>query len=417
MKLGIFLDGTFIPERDGASARFAQLPRHLSIQGDDVTVFHCYRGWSDLGRIAMEPFQTHVFHPEVFYGQLDRLIAIVQSTGVNVIQMDAPETIRCLGIPIAQATKAKIVYEAHYHTSTVASALNEPPARVQDLRTLERDICREVDHIIVFTEADRDRWITLSGCPSDRISVVPFGVERVIANQDASNRDGVVFLGNLFYEPNTNALLRIMNDVVPVLRALRPNTPVTIIGDIPGDLAAECRRGGIDVCGEVSDPFQFLTRAAVGLAPVSESSGVRVKILQYLAAGLPVVSTTAAAEGLSFPAIFIENDMRDVAFRCADILSQPDKYYKYISSTQTIMREGLLWPHVAKVAAGVYANVMARPSRRRFTSQVSALPAPAFPRWIHEVLRKGRFANADMRALGGGHRVCGRGKLECHDAV
>ena len=176
MQLGVFIDGTFMPERDGASARFAQLPSALVHSGTQLVVFHCYRGWSDLAQIAQAPFRTYLISPHDFYEDLEGLIGLVRETGVTTIQMNDAETVCRIGYPLAEALNLKIIFEAHYHTSTLAKSLGASHSRIAGLERLERDICRHLDHVIVFTEEDRRRWTTLSGCPSDRISIVPFGV-------------------------------------------------------------------------------------------------------------------------------------------------------------------------------------------------------------------------------------------------
>lgn len=390
VRIGIFIDGTFVPPRDGASARFAHLPRSLAELGHQVTVFHCYRGWSDLHQVAQEPFPTYVFHPDVFYGDMDCLTGVVRERGINVLQMDAPETIRSIGIPLAAATGARIVYDSLYHTSTLAKALGESRERVDELRAIEREMATETDRILVLTDADRDRWLSQSDCSQGRISVVPFGVEDVASEPPSG--DDIVFLGNLFFEPNRRAVVRIACEILPRLRVLRPGATATVIGDIPADLRELCVQANIQVAGEVANPRRLLDRAGVGIAPVSESSGVRVKILDYLAAGLPVVASSTAAEGLDFPAVFIAEDSRRAADRCANILENRASYDAAVRQTLARLRERL-WPNIAKATHAVYETVLrSAPVIRRSTHGLSRPPL-RMPLWMQAMLRSGRFAN------------------------
>lgn len=398
MPLGVFIDGTFIPERDGASTRFALMPRHLSLQGTEVVVFHCHRGWSNLAQIALEPFPTYFFPPEVFYSDLDCLVPILRNAGIDMIQMNDAETIRRIGYRLADALDAKVIYEAHYHTSTLATALGASPARVEALCVLERDVSEHADHLIVFTEEDQHRWTSLSGWPKDRVSIVPFGVDGVLPGEYPGDRHGLVFIGNLFYEPNRRAVQRIATEIMPNVRSVRPNTNVVVIGDIPGELRSLCLNAGIEAIGEVPDPLPWLARAAIGLAPVSEGTGVRAKILRCLAAGMPVVATPAAAEGLRLPALFIENESWGAALRCVDILDRPSHYAPFVRETQRVLRERFLWPDIARTAAGVYARVREQTETRRPPRQQHG--SPGLPMWIEEVLQKGRFADADTTNLG-----------------
>jgi glycosyltransferase involved in cell wall biosynthesis len=345
----------------------------------------------------MEPFPTYFFPPEVYYSDLDCLVRILREVGVDIIQMNDAETISRIGFRLAKALDIKVVYEAHYHTSTLATALGASPARVEALRVLERDVSEHVDHLIVFTNEDRNRWM-LSGCPGNRVSVVPFGVDVILSGEYPAGRQGLVFIGNLFYEPNQRAVRRIVTEIVPIVRSMRPNTPVVVIGDIPNDLRELCFRSGIEVVGEVPDPLPWLASAAVGLAPVSEASGVRVKILQYIAAGMPVVATTAAAEGLNLPAVFVEDDSRSAALRCVDMLDRPDHYEPFIRRAKNVLSEGFLWPNIARTAGSVYARIEGGVRSRLPLRQQD--DSPVLPMWIEEVLLKGRFSDANRGGMG-----------------
>jgi hypothetical protein len=131
---------------------------------------------------------------------------------------------------------------------------------------------------------------------------------------------------------------------------------------------------------------------------VSEGTGVRAKILRCLAAGMPVVATAAAAEGLRLPALFIENEPLGAALCCVDILDRPSHYAPFVRETKSVLLERFLWPDIARTAAGVYARVMEQTKTRRPPRQ--QLSSPGLPMWIEEVLQKGRFADADTTGLG-----------------
>jgi hypothetical protein len=208
----------------------------------------------------------------------------------------------------------------------------------------------------------------------------------------------MVFIGNLFYEPNRRAVERIAVEILPAVRSERPTATAVVVGDIPRDLRTLCLRAGIEVVGEVADPTPWLTQATLGLAPVSEGSGVRVKILQYLAAGLPVVATSVAAEGLTFPAVFLEDDSQAAALRCADMLTRPEHYEPFVRCTAALLRERFLWRDIAQTAGSVYSTVLSRSTQLRPRDERPA--SPGLPMWIQEVLKKGRFATADTGTLG-----------------
>lgn len=412
MRVAVFIDGTFIPERDGASTRFAYLPSELHNLGVDVVVFHCYRGWSDLDRISREPFLTYFFHPETYYSNQALLTAIATSASIDIIQMNDAETIQRIGYSLASATGARIVYEAHYHASTLASQLSVPPNRVVALQELERNAAMNVDHLIVFTEEDRRRWISLSAWPPDRASIVPFGAKSAFNTADyPGDRRSLAFIGNLYFEPNQRALIRLGAEILPRIRVDRPSTELLVIGDIPTSLRHFCDGAGMTAIGEVLDPDPLLAKAAVGLAPVSESTGVRAKILRYLSAGMPVVATEAAVEGLKGPAVFVENTSASFAARCLDILDRPADYSRQVAEALRTIHETCLWPTVACAARDVYNTVTSRPRR------IGAHPSPVvdpcpLPIWLEEVQRSGRFPQVETTAFRGySAGIAGHGRI------
>jgi glycosyltransferase involved in cell wall biosynthesis len=396
MRLGLFIDGTFIPERDGASARFARMPEHLVQQGVEVTVFHCYRGWSDLDTIASQPFQTYFFPPTVFHQDLDELCRVAEKSSLDIVQMNDAETILRVGCPLAKALGVRLVFEAHYHTSTLASQLGASTDDMERLRGYEDVVCRQVDHLIAFTEADKRRWVDLSACQPNRVSVVPFGVDD-IATVDSATRDGIAFLGNLFYEPNRRAVERLALHIMPSIRASRPGTPAFIIGDIPAELRRLCYETGLQPIGEVPNPSHWLKSAAVGIAPVFEGSGIRAKILSYLAAGLPVVATSIASEGIGLPGILIADDIDQTVLACLDVLNRPKSYRAQVKDAQESLHRGRRWSDAAAAAVAVYSAVMCRPPRA--VDQATHLDVEQ-PMWIQEVMKKGRFATENANRLG-----------------
>jgi hypothetical protein len=376
-----------------------------------VVVFHCYRGWSDLTRIAQASFRTYFFPQKIFYHNIDYLADVVRQSGVTLIQMNDVESISQIGYRISTALKLRLIFEAHYHTSSLAAALDVAPERVRLLQKLENNVCRNADHLFVFTEEDRNRWLSLSQCPANRISVVPFGIEAP-SQTPREGRQGIAFLGNMYYEPNRRAVLRMVHEVLPTVRSQLPNTPAYVVGDIPDDLRLLCLNSNIDVIGEVEAPGFILRRASVGIAPVTEGSGVRVKILSYIAAGLPVVATSIGSEGLSFPSVFEENTLMSTAARCVDILERPEFYRLLVLKTNFLVNKKHLWKHVVSGAVDIYDHIA---KRKRREPEVAPIPCSEDPMWIQEVLKKGRFS-APLAPDIGPFRlgIAGRGELQTY---
>ena len=109
----------------------------------------------------------------------------------------------------------------------------------------------------------------------------------------------VVFNGILDYRPNLDAANHLVDEIWPRVQRHSPGARLTIVGrGHPGDIQ-RLRRPGVAVTGEVPDVRPYLERAAVVAVPVRMGGGTRLKVLEGLAVGKPMVSTTLGCEGVT----------------------------------------------------------------------------------------------------------------------
>lgn len=165
----------------------------------------------------------------------------------------------------------------------------------------ERGVSREVDAIVVFTE--RDRRAMREGLPglAERLPIVaiPPGAELPERPFDPAGEDGrVLFVGSFHHLPNVDAAVRLATEIFPRLRRLRPEAALDLVGDAPPERLQALAGPGIAVTGRVPSVEPYLDRAAVVVAPLRLGGGMRVKVLEALAAGKALVASPLAVEGL-----------------------------------------------------------------------------------------------------------------------
>jgi glycosyltransferase involved in cell wall biosynthesis len=103
----------------------------------------------------------------------------------------------------------------------------------------------------------------------------------------------------MHYRPNADAALRLGRDVLPLVRREVPHAELLLVGRDPSaELIALGMEPGVVVTGLVEDVRPFLDQATVFAAPLRWASGIQNKILEAMAMELPVVTSTAAADGL-----------------------------------------------------------------------------------------------------------------------
>ena len=152
-----------------------------------------------------------------------------------------------------------------------------------------------VDAAVAFTEADR-RAVEAAG--ARRAVRIPLGTN--VPPEPLGAGEGgpeVVFVGNFQHAPNVDAALR-MGPVLDRVRERHPGCRLTIVGPHPPDDVRALADDRTTVTGEVADVVPHLRRAAVVAAPLRLGGGMRVKVLEALAAGKAVVATPLAVEGL-----------------------------------------------------------------------------------------------------------------------
>jgi glycosyltransferase involved in cell wall biosynthesis len=164
----------------------------------------------------------------------------------------------------------------------------------------EHDAVELADALVVVTDQDAVRL----GRPTTPTSVVPNGVDlERFATTPLPSSPTVVMAGSLDYEPNIDGAAWFADEVWPSILARVPDATLFIVGRNPApSVAALGERPGIEVHADVPDIAPWFERARVSVVPLRIGTGVRVKAMQSLAAGRPVVGTSIGMEGLDMAA-------------------------------------------------------------------------------------------------------------------
>jgi len=167
------------------------------------------------------------------------------------------------------------------------------------LPAYQRRLIPEFDHCLAVSDPDAAELRRV--VPGARITVIPNGVdpEEFFPQETVAEPNSLVFTASFTYPPNTEAMVYFCRDVLPRIRAAIPEARLSIVGQRPGpEVEALGRLPGVEVTGRVPDVRPYLARAAVVVVPLRVGSGTRLKILEAMAMGRPVVSTSLGAEGL-----------------------------------------------------------------------------------------------------------------------
>ena len=169
-------------------------------------------------------------------------------------------------------------------------------------REFEREVLQQVDATVAFTERDRRTLAPLA--PAAPIVTVPLGTDIPARPLDPLGAEppSVVFVGNFTHPPNAESATILLSEIVPLVRRAVPDLQAFVVGPRPPVELRRLADAGTFVTGAVEAVDPYLARASVVVAPVWSGGGMRVKVLEALAAGKALVATPLALEGLELEA-------------------------------------------------------------------------------------------------------------------
>lgn len=171
---------------------------------------------------------------------------------------------------------------------------------VRQLERLEQSILRTgFGHVVC---SDREQRELHRIAPAARIAVIPNGVDTTYFAEAGppGRRHRIVFVGLMGYYPNIEAAVSFTHNIWPRLRKHLPGYTLTFVGANPVPAVTALRNvAGVEVTGTVPDVRPYYREALAAIIPLRTGGGTRLKILEAMAAGVPVVSTVLGAEGLS----------------------------------------------------------------------------------------------------------------------
>ena len=193
----------------------------------------------------------------------------------------------------------------------------------------ERRLAQRFDLSTVTTRAE---WETLQGLGSGAATDwFPMGVdaEYFCPGQGDHEADTISFIGRMDYYPNSECMVRFCAETWPLLKARRPALQLLIVG---ADPSPEVRRlaelPGVTVTGSVPDVRPFVRRSALMVAPLKIARGTQNKILEAMAMGVPVVTSSIAAGGVDAQApehLLVADGPEETCAAILRILEQPEE--------------------------------------------------------------------------------------------
>jgi len=296
-------------------------------------------------RFATDEDPDHVESPM-------RRLARTRSTIPWAVRRFESPVLRCVLRPLVESCDIDAVWATRGHFAAQASAHRRIPIIV-DMPDLESEQQRRAGHdrrsvelarwielalLVRWERSLPTRFSAVAVCREDDrrrlrrgvVEVVRNGVAAVDAHDPTGERsDEVLFVGNLEYAPNVDAVITFARDVLPRIQRRRPSTRFVVVGRNP---SADVRRlddgNRCIVYADAPSLTEFYERAALVVVPMRMGSGTRIKVLEAMAHGKALVSTSLGLEGLSVrPGVDVScaEVPDDFATACVGLLADPDR--------------------------------------------------------------------------------------------
>jgi len=243
----------------------------------------------------------------------DRLAGLLRGPLREELDSFAPDVVHvssgrlaALGRALSDRPSVLVALDA-WHLNVDARALAAAGLRRRLLRSesarVRRFIAAEYgrfDRLVVVSDADRDALLEVD--PSLDAAVVPNGVDVDFYAPDpgaARDPNRIVFTGLLSYAPNVLAAEYLARRIFPRVRAACPDARLVLVGRAPAPrVRALTELEGVAVTGEVPDIRPWLTGSSVYACPMISGTGIKNKLLEAMACGMPCVATPLALQGL-----------------------------------------------------------------------------------------------------------------------
>ena len=298
----------------------------------------------------------------------------------DVIQIEGIEMARYLLNHQLPITNCQIVFDDHNAEYVLQRTAFESDVRRitrlhaalysfiqwKKLERYERSVCLRANRVVACSDTDANALQALVPNLQSPISVIPNGVdtEYFVPSDEVCAKPlaelGMVYAGKMDFRPNIDAMLWFCDDILPRIRAAIPLAHITIVGQKPAPrISALEQRPGIDVTGWVDDTRPFVADAAVYVVPLRMGSGTRLKVLEAMAMGKAIVSTSRGVEGIDLVPgrdAIIADSPDAFATQVIALLRNLERRHDLGSNARTLVEAKYDWRNIVPLFERIYQS-------------------------------------------------------------
>lgn len=262
--------------------------------------------WDELKRFGALlrgiPVWVRKWHVPAYAGKVTQL---ARDWHPDIVQIEYQIMAQYLpALAACAAPRVLTVYEPRAEVAREARDAGQAPGRrlpTLDLyawQRFERVIMGKVQGVVVFTERDREAMARFGWRTPIMTIPITTPLPDVPLNTSGKIPPGLLFVGNFTHLPNVDAAQRLAGSIFPAIHSQRPDVRLWIVGDRPPAELMALAGEAVTVTGRVPDVRPYLEAAAIVVVPMRLGGGMRVKVMEALAAGKAVIASRLAVEGL-----------------------------------------------------------------------------------------------------------------------
>ncbi len=232
----------------------------------------------------------------------------------------------------------------------------------------EPEMCAKFDLCIMISETDKNELLKLN--PEINVISIPAGVDDKLLKYPMRNNLGekIIHIGNLNWYPNRDGLNWYMKEVLPNLVKVFPKIKLFIYGggdfskiEVPSDI-----KNNIEVVGFVDDLWKNLNDKSLAIVPLRIGGGIRIKILEMLAYGINVLSTSIGKEGIALEdgvQILIANSSNEFIKKSVDYFNNVYDNKKIINNGRSFIANNYTWEIIGRKFEDSYNELLNRANK------------------------------------------------------
>lgn len=312
------------------------------------------------------PIELRHYQSSKFIEKIQHLVSRVDFDVIDIVDSHMGLYLDALPLKLQQKTVLTLIDVVFSKFERIS--LLEPKLRrrlrlwlySRMMRRWEPNYAERFARCIAVSESDRR--LLLSVNPRLTIDVAPNGID---TNQFqplpySNSKPALLFIGSMEYRPNIDGALYFCQDVYPQIKAEIPDIELWITGHRPTQEVRDLARDDIHVTGSVDDVRPYYERSSVSIVPLRAGGGTRLKILESMALGKPVVSTSIGCEGLDVvdgEHLFIADTSEQFAEKTLLLIKHEDLRKRMIEKAWNLVVKLYDWDVIAQRLIQTYTEV------------------------------------------------------------